>query len=218
VFLPDLDLLLKIGTAVVCGGAIGVEREFSHKPAGLRTNILICVGSTIFTVASLAIMGERGAPGRIAAQIVTGVGFLGAGTIIQGRGGIHGLTSAATIWVVAAIGILIGLDRYLGAVSAAAIVIAVLWLLRKPEEYIGRRLTVGRLRIVADDSGEVLERIAKVFHEHTTSMDDIRTSRTDEEGRVAISIGVPIHKKGRKELEASLRRVDGVHSAKETIQ
>ncbi len=110
------EVLFKIGMALICGSIIGGEREKKSKPAGLRTNILICLGSTMFTMLSLitaesvAIQGGWGAdPGRIAAQIVTGIGFLGGGMIIQSRGSISGLTSAATIWVVAAIGVCIGL-------------------------------------------------------------------------------------------------------------
>jgi putative Mg2+ transporter-C (MgtC) family protein len=94
--------------AFVCGAVVGFERERGHKPAGLRTQILICVGSAIFTVISMsAPLGAR-EPARIAAQIVTGVGFLGAGSILRDRYQITGLTTAATIWTVSAIGIVAG--------------------------------------------------------------------------------------------------------------
>jgi putative Mg2+ transporter-C (MgtC) family protein len=218
IFEADLELLAKIGTAFLCGGIIGFEREFSHKPAGLRTNLLICTGSTLFTIASLTIAGERGDPGRIAAQIVTGVGFLGAGTIIQSRGNVLGLTSAATIWVVAAIGVWIGLGRYVAAFSSTIVVIVVLWILRRPEEYIGRRLTLGRVALEMEDSGKLLERVAAVFQRHRLSMDDIRTSDGDDAGRVRLSIALPVHKKGRNELIAELREIDGVRSVKETVR
>src|SRR3954451_4555748 len=106
-----LDLLIKLTLAVVLGGIIGFERELAAKPAGLRTNILICVGAALLMDVSTRIglvNGVRiGDPGRIAAQVVSGVGFLGAGTIMQGGGTVTGLTSAATIWVVAAMGMAI---------------------------------------------------------------------------------------------------------------
>lgn len=111
------------------GGAIGLEREIAGKPAGLRTNILICVGATLLTDVSLYIAtlpGRIGDPARLAAQIVTGIGFIGAGTIMQSRGTVTGLTSAATIWVVAAIGIAIGAGQYVEATGAAALVAIVL--------------------------------------------------------------------------------------------
>jgi putative Mg2+ transporter-C (MgtC) family protein len=103
--------LLRGGFAVLCGGIIGMERERRGKPAGFRTNILICLGSTLYMLAGELVAGQRPAgvdPTRIAAQVVAGIGFLGAGTIVHSRGAVTGLTSAATIWVVAGIGLLIG--------------------------------------------------------------------------------------------------------------
>jgi len=128
-----LDLLLKLALAVVLGGVIGLEREIAGKPAGLRTNILICVGAALLTDVSVQItMGiypgapRLGDPSRIAAQIVSGIGFIGAGTIMQARGTVTGLTSAATIWVVAAIGVTIGAGQYLEATGAGLLVALVL--------------------------------------------------------------------------------------------
>ena len=104
--------LVRCGAAALCGGLIGLERERKGKPAGFRTNILICLGAAMYMAVGLLIDGEGGEtatdPARIAAQVVTGIGFLGAGCIIQDRGRITGLTTAATIWVVAAIGIVSG--------------------------------------------------------------------------------------------------------------
>src|SRR5207249_8849502 len=108
----NLQLLLQLGLAVLLGGAIGLEREFAGKPAGLRTNILICVGSVLYTKLSMTMGGPTSDPTRVAAQIVTGVGFIGAGTILHARGAVVGLTSAATIWVVAAIGVALGAGHY----------------------------------------------------------------------------------------------------------
>jgi putative Mg2+ transporter-C (MgtC) family protein len=115
----------------VLGGIIGLEREISGKPAGLRTNILICVGAALLTDVSLILVrGPDGSysndPTRVAAQIITGIGFLGAGTIMQSRGTITGLTSAATIWVVCAIGITIGAGLYMEAAGAGLLVAIVL--------------------------------------------------------------------------------------------
>ncbi|CUS88767.1 MgtC/SapB family protein, partial [Candidatus Kryptonium thompsonii] len=100
--------LFKFFLAIVFGGLIGLERELKGKPAGFRTNILICLGSTLYMILSMKIAGD---PGRIAAQVVTGIGFIGAGTIIQARGTITGLTTAATIFVVASIGLAIGSNQ-----------------------------------------------------------------------------------------------------------
>lgn len=121
-----LDLGVKLLIAILAGGGIGLEREFRRKPAGLRTNILICVGSAMLMDLSIAIAADGGDPGRIAAQVVTGIGFLGAGTILHTRGTITGLTSAATIWVVAAIGLTAGAGLHFEALAATATVMVVL--------------------------------------------------------------------------------------------
>lgn len=119
--------LLSIILAIVLGAAIGLEREISGKAAGLRTNILICLGAAVFTIISKQIVvGADDSVARIAAQVVTGVGFLGAGAIIQDRGGVHGLTTAATIWLVASIGMACGAGFYRLAIVAALIAILVL--------------------------------------------------------------------------------------------
>lgn len=109
--------------SVICGTIAGLEREAKHKPAGLRTVSMICVGSTIFTLASILIGGE---PGRIAAQVVTGVGFLGAGAIIRERGAIIGLTTGATIWTVAAIGVLVGTGYAAAGLVLTLVIVGIL--------------------------------------------------------------------------------------------
>jgi len=113
--------------AVVFGAAIGLEREVSGKAAGLRTNVLICLGAAVFTIISKQMgAGQGQSLTRIAAGIVAGVGFLGAGAIIQDRGGVYGLTTAATIWLVASIGMACGAEYYSLAVISTFIAIVVL--------------------------------------------------------------------------------------------
>lgn len=126
-----LDLAVKLLISVLCGGAIGFERQVAGKPAGLRTNILICLGAALVMDLSMnlgvTLGGARvGDPGRIAAQVVTGIGFIGAGTIMQSRGTITGLTSAATLWVVAMIGLASGAGFYVEALGTTALVMLVL--------------------------------------------------------------------------------------------
>jgi putative Mg2+ transporter-C (MgtC) family protein len=136
-----VDDAIKLLIAMALGGAIGLERELVDKPAGLRTNILIAVGSTLITIMSvrLAAAGQLADPGRVAAQIVTGVGFLGAGSIIQTRAAVVGLTTAATIWSVAGIGIAVGAGySSLAAVATLAILLC-LTLLRPVEGWAASR-------------------------------------------------------------------------------
>ncbi len=122
--------------SVVLGGLIGLERELRGKPAGLRTNTLICLGSCIFTIISTNLSDSE--PGRIAAQIVTGIGFLGAGAIIHSGIGVHGLTTAAVIWVVASIGMACGTKMYSLAIPATILTLIVLLLLPPFEKKISK--------------------------------------------------------------------------------
>jgi len=119
--------LLGLLMAAIFGALIGAERQLSGKAAGLRTNILICLGAAVYTIVSSEMGGgQSDSITRIAAQIVSGIGFLGAGAIIQDRGGIHGLTTAATIWLVASIGMACGAGFYLLALISTAIAVTVL--------------------------------------------------------------------------------------------
>jgi len=128
-------VFLKLILAIILGGAIGVERETSHKPAGFRTHILICISSaTMMILAQLLSGGSLGADSsRVVAGVITGVGFLGAGTILQARGTVHGLTTASTIWAVAGLGLVIGAGYYLVAVLFTGLVVLTLVLFRKIE-------------------------------------------------------------------------------------
>jgi len=125
-----LQVLLKLILAVALGGLIGLEREASQKPAGFRTNILVCMAATMMmSLAALLVEGKGGNPDtlvRMAAGVITGIGFLGAGTIFQSRGTIAGLTTASTLWVVAGLGLVIGAGYYVPAIIFTALTILTL--------------------------------------------------------------------------------------------
>jgi putative Mg2+ transporter-C (MgtC) family protein len=163
-----VELLGKLLMAIILGGAIGLERELKGKPAGLRTNILICMGAALITDVSMSIGvfdGVRtGDPARLAAQIVSGVGFLGAGTIMQGTGMVTGLTSAATIWVVAAIGIAIGAGHYVEAAGTGVLVTVVLAGLGRLEHTLRRARRVVNVTVRAKP-GTTLESISATLME-----------------------------------------------------
>jgi len=114
-----------IGVALLCGFMVGMERQLSGKPAGIRTSALICMGSYVFTVVGVLIPGNAD-PSRVIAQIVTGIGFIGAGVILAREGLVLGVTSASVIWVLAGIGILIGLDRFSSAILLSAVTVFIL--------------------------------------------------------------------------------------------
>ena len=137
--IADLELIRRLITAALLGAALGFEREIRQKDAGLRTNILISVGAALFTLMSIEISGPSGDPGRIAAQIVTGIGFLGAGAIMRTDTGIQGLTTAATVWVNAAVGVAAGGGEYHLAFIATGITLVALLVLQPIERTIARR-------------------------------------------------------------------------------
>ena len=131
-----IPFLVRCGAAAVCGAMVGLERELRQKPAGFRTNILICIGAAMYMTIGLLVVQDGKQPGdpmRIAAQVVTGIGFLGAGTIIQSGRRVTGLTSAATIWVVTAIGIIAGAGYPILAFVSSCLVVLTLVLLREVE-------------------------------------------------------------------------------------
>jgi putative Mg2+ transporter-C (MgtC) family protein len=128
----ELEMVLRLLLAVGLAALIGLQRQYARKPAGLRTHLLVCIGAALFTIASIYGFGEGGDPARVAAGIVAGIGFLGAGTIISTREGILvGLTTAASIWAVAAIGLAAGAGLYILAPVATAVVLIVLMLPKK---------------------------------------------------------------------------------------
>ena len=138
------ELLLRLIVAAVLGAAVGLEREVHGHQAGTRTNLLVAVGSAAFTVLSIHGFGpgtpdQPVDPSRVAAQLVTGIGFLGAGAILKHGNSVRGLTTAAGLWAVAAIGMAAGTGAYIIAVGATAIVIISLWPLRAVSEWVARR-------------------------------------------------------------------------------
>ena len=115
-----------IGMAVLCGGIVGLERQVRGKPAGVRTSILVCLGTSVFIHLGNALGGAGADPTRVLGQLVTGIGFLGAGVMFSRQGVVTGVTTAAVIWILAAIGAAIGLGYYDGALALAMVTVAVL--------------------------------------------------------------------------------------------
>lgn len=177
---------VKVLCAIVCGGLIGLEREIKSKPAGIKTNILICLGATVYTVVSILIPGNapgepfRGDPGRVAAQIVTGIGFIGAGAIMQSRASIQGLTTAATIWIVAAIGLCIGAGYPVVAFVFTLTVLFTLLAINHLESRLLGRAGGHAVEIVFDDSGgETRAAINQAMAKNHIELDDFDISQID---------------------------------------
>jgi putative Mg2+ transporter-C (MgtC) family protein len=210
-----LDLLLKLGLAILLGGIVGFERELAGKPAGLRTNILICLGAALLMDLSTRIGMVDGArigdPGRIAAQIVSGVGFLGAGTIMQGGGTVTGLTSAATIWVVAAMGMAVGGGFYIEGIGAGLLITFVLAGLGGLEHWARRAHRVASATIRARN-GTAFEDISTALKAHGVTVIDLRTFDHPEDRTFELKLKGPARQFD-VACEVLLRRdyVYGVH-------
>jgi len=159
---------------MLCGGAIGLEREISHKAAGLRTNVLICMGAALYMIISRHISG--GAPytdpARLAAQVVAGIGFLGAGVILQARGSVHGLTTAATIFLVGALGIAIGEGMFAIAALATGLIILVLVVLRFAETLMGGRKQDFRYSLRTGKPADLLQGLLRLLEGEHLQIED----------------------------------------------
>jgi putative Mg2+ transporter-C (MgtC) family protein len=186
-----LELLAQLALSVLLGGAVGLQRELKGKPAGLRTNILICIGATLFTTLSYRMAGGRGDPGRVAAQILTGVGFLGAGTILHTRAAVVGLTSAATIWVVAAIGMALGSAAYVEAIGTTILVLVVLEGLERLELLVARRYGTSRLKVRLRPEETALQELDAVVRGHGLEVTRSASRREGEDLVVDLDIHGP---------------------------
>lgn len=176
------QLILRLLLAAALGGMIGLEREHSGKPAGFRTNMLICLGAALITEVSFSVaFTASGDPGRIAAQIVSGIGFLGAGTILHARGSVYGLTTAATLWVVAAIGMAVGARAYLAAVVATSLVMLALMLLGRVEDHlIPRKPSDRHVDVVTRPDGTVISQIEDTLRKAGFALDTIKIAKGDD--------------------------------------
>jgi putative Mg2+ transporter-C (MgtC) family protein len=180
---PDLSLtiIFKLLLASLLGGLIGLERELHHKPAGLRTNLFMCVGSTLFTILSGTLARELGGDHtRIAAQIIPGIGFIGAGAILRDRGGVVGLTTAATIFVNASIGMAVGAAMYWTATFTTLMCVLLLSMLGWFEtQVIKRRLMVFRVSVAAPEVA--MREASQALKEMKVEMQHFQMFRVGEE-------------------------------------
>ncbi len=166
--------------ALFIGGLIGIEREIKGKPAGMRTNMLMCMGSCLLMILSIEVArsaGRSGDPGRIAAQVVTGIGFLGAGTILRSRVSIAGLTSAATLWFVAALGLAIGFGDFLLAGISAVMIIVILSILGKFETHLAVRQRRHFLQFHIAASHENMKQVKKLLRTFRITPEDMTLNR-----------------------------------------
>lgn len=175
----EASTILKVVVSCLAGALLGMEREFHHKAAGMRTLTLICVGSTLFTILSVEI-GFPNSPDRVASNILTGVGFIGAGVIFKGPYSIDGITTAATIWIAAALGIAVGMSHYVLVAIALILVLIILQGLKLVERKISGMSQKKVICISYDVSGSAGARFSDQKLPGTSS----QTGMHDEQGKI----------------------------------
>ena len=184
-WLPTMDLtptiLLKLVLASALGGLVGLERELHGKPAGLRTNMLICAGSALFTLLSEQLAGRFGGDAtRVASQLIPGIGFIGAGSIIRSRGSVHGLTTAATIFVLASIGMAVGGGFYGTAIFAALTMVVALSLLGWAEQRFALKRELRHYRVSGAEPGALTEAVMDVVQQQRLTLHRLSSRRRDD--------------------------------------
>jgi putative Mg2+ transporter-C (MgtC) family protein len=186
---PFSSYLVRLVIALLIGGAIGLEREFKGKPAGMRTNMLICIGSCLIMIISIEVARTAvrvGDPGRIAAQVVTGIGFLGAGTIMRSRFHVVGLTTAATIWALSALGLAIGAGYILLSVFVAFLITGTLVVIGYIEAKLATKRSLHLLQVAIERREGVLGEIARVFEELRIEREALDVAKSGDEWNVTI--------------------------------
>ena len=193
--------LLRLIVAAVLGSLIGLEREIKHRPAGLRTNLFICVGAAMFTLLSDKLAVEfLGDHTRIAAQIIPGIGFIGAGSILHNRGDlITGITSAATLFVVASVGMAVGGGLYLTATFATALILLCLFLLGRAEQRFNIKLLVNTYEVTGSSADIIKTEVNFLLERIHAMMQDVQVAETRQHVRLQFDV-----EGTRKEQEAVL--------------
>lgn len=211
------EMMLRLGLAFLLGGLIGFEREQSNRAAGLRTNILVCVGSALIMLLSRYGFAEYVGhtqldPARLAAQVVSGIGFLGAGVILFNGFSVTGLTTAATLWVVAGIGLAVGAGFYIPAAAATALVLFSLLILNKVEEKWLRPKTIHTFRIKMRDRPSGLGDVTEVLHQNKVGIRRISVERLgaeSEETHPPVLISITVKQK-QKQIASIIEQIGGV--------
>ena len=206
--------MVRLLLAAILGGTIGLERELRHRPTGLRTNLFICFGAAMYTILSFKLAGEFGGDHtRIAAQIIPGIGFIGAGSIIHARAGVTGLTSAATLFVVASIGMACGGGLYAPAVFATVMILLSLVVLGRLEERFSLKTFTTGYEVTGQDSERVIGAVNSVLEDEHKVMQTVSVGRVAEKSKVQFTVEGT--RKEHESLQARLRllpEAEQVHS------
>jgi putative Mg2+ transporter-C (MgtC) family protein len=181
--------IVRLIVAAILGGVIGLERELHHKPAGLRTNMFICFGAAMFTILSDQLALEHtGDHTRIAAQIIPGIGFIGAGSILHSRGSVTGLTTAATLFVVASVGMAAGGGLYLTAIFATGLILVALAFLGNVERRFSLKSVALHYEVVGENLEQTIAELNRALESEKLKMQDVHVAGAPGHYRVVFSV------------------------------
>jgi len=196
--------IVRLIVAAILGGVIGLEREWRRKPAGLRTNLFICFGAAMYTVLSDALAtAHTGDHTRIAAQIIPGIGFIGAGSILHARGSVTGLTTAATLFVVASVGMAAGGVLYLTATFSTVLILISLTFLGKAERYLTHRSMLIAYEVTGTNTETMLREINRILENRRKIIQNVHAASSAGHSRIVFS--VEASQSEQRELEQLLR-------------
>ncbi len=184
-----LEILVRLLLAGILGGIVGFEREHTHRPAGFRTHILVCVGAALVMITSEFIferykMVTNVDPARLGAQVISGIGFLGAGTIIRDGFNVKGLTTAASLWAVSCVGIAVGIGFYAGAILATVLIFITLIVLKKMELIFPKKTKDKVFFVESDNSPGQIGHISCVFDKYNTEIKNIEFVNNEKDGLI----------------------------------
>lgn len=180
--------LVRLLVAAVLGGLIGLERQLRHKPAGLRTNMFICFGAAMFTILSKQLAGTEADSARIAAQIIPGIGFIGAGSILHARGSVTGLTTATTLFVVAGVGMAVGGGLYVTAVFATVLILLSLAVLGKLEARFELKPVDTTYEVSGKNLEAMLAEVNRILEGEHLRMDKVHIASADGQSRIVFTV------------------------------
>lgn len=215
--ISEIEIVLRLVIACILGGVIGFERESLDRPAGLRTHILVCVGSTLMMLVSIygfiGIETINKDPGRIAAQVVSGIGFLGAGTILREGLTVTGLTTAASLWVVAGIGLAIGAGLFFAGIAGTALVFLTLVFLGQAERRHWTSKSRDRIKMIIRDQPGQLGKVGTFFGKHGIGIHNITMHHVHDQKVIKLEFVLKIPANADMiKIFAELTEIDGVLS------
>jgi putative Mg2+ transporter-C (MgtC) family protein len=205
----DLELLGRLVVAAVLGGAIGAERELNDQPAGLRTHMILTTGACLFTLISAYGFGRGTDPSRIAAQIVTGIGFLGGGAIVRDGLTVKGVTTAASIWATASVGVAIGAGSYVLGVGGAVLVVGTLFGLRSVDNVLQRWGVSREEYTMLAHTGFDAARVVELVRREKVSLRGLDRRDNEDATVITLSVKLPPRYPAERLLDA-LSRLEGV--------